>query len=207
LEPFATVRPGGCVVLHDLDKTIQEMLRKELPQSISSAVTFTFVPPDDKFPPNTIQLPAIDIFLFAVVENRELRSSEPILERQGDGTIRKSAAPARVDCHYIITASAPPSAPNPQEDEHRILGETMRVLLRHRQIPADFLQGSLQGQDPPVRAAAIVPGAPGSGMDLWQALKVTPHASLHYSLTISVDTGALAETIPTVANLAVIGAA
>jgi hypothetical protein len=192
-------------VLQDLDKTIQEMLKAELPAAISSATTFTFTPPTDSFPPPQLQLPAIDIFLFAVVENREFRSTEPLLERQSDGTMRKTVPPARVDCHYIITASAQSTGPSPQEDEHRILGEVMRVLLRHRQIPPQFLQGSLATQTPPVRAGALMPGAPGSGMDLWQALKGTPRAALHYSLTISVDTGLAAETVPTVARVVVGG--
>ena len=53
----------------------------------------------------------------------------------------------RVDFSYLVTAWSSESVPDRAEDEHRLLGEVMRVLLRHRTIPADVLQGELTAQD------------------------------------------------------------
>jgi len=186
-------------LLFDLDKTIEAFLKGSLPVEIASKVAVTFAPPDDRFPPQGLSLPAIDLFLFLIEENRELRNREPLLERQADGSVLKRSAPVRVDCHYLVTAFAE-GAQRPEEDEHRILGHVMKVLVRHREVPQKFLQGTLQGQTPPVRAAAMLP-SPDHGAQLWHALKSRPRASLHYVLTISVDTGDAPERLPPVTTV------
>lgn len=126
------------------------------------------------------------------------------MERMDDGSVVKRPAPVRVDCHYLVTAFAE-GAQKPEEDEHRILGEVMRVLLRYRQIPRQFLKGEMLSQQPPVRAMAMLP-SPNHSPELWQALKGRPRASLHYVLTISVDTGTPSETLPAVTQKSVGGA-
>ena len=78
--------------------------------------------------------------------------------------VTKQRAPTRVDCSYLITAWASESISNPSQDEHRILGEVMRVLLRHATLPAQVLQGDLAGPGAaPARQhlAARPPAEPG----------------------------------------------
>lgn len=192
-------------MLADLDATIRDLLMAHLPRFIVEKISFSFAAPDDHFPPSTVRLPAVNIFLFLIEENRELRNREPTLERQDDGSVIKRTAPVRVDCHYLVTAFAE-GAQQPEEDEHKILGEVMRVLLRHRTIPLEFLRGELVEQQPPVRAAALL-SSPNQGAELWQALKGRPRASLHYVLTISVDTGVPVERFPPVTVGQIEGAA
>ena len=62
-------------MLDDLDMTLEQLLKKELPAAIVSQVTITFDTPDGKFPPQSVTLPAVDLFLYDVRENRELRSN------------------------------------------------------------------------------------------------------------------------------------
>jgi hypothetical protein len=63
----------------------------------------------------------------------------------------------------------------------------MKVLLRHRTIPPDYLQGELIGQAPPVRARLIAENQLHSLGELWQAMGGRPKATLHYAVTLSVD--------------------
>jgi hypothetical protein len=63
----------------------------------------------------------------------------------------------------------------------------MHVLLRHPAIPAEVLQGSLQGQEPPLPAAALQPDDLQSLGEFWQALGGKPKAAFHYTVTISVE--------------------
>ncbi len=170
----------------DLDNTLQQLLKRDLPPAIVSQVSFTFAAPDAQFPPTSVALPAIDLFLYDVRENRDLRTNEWVVERQSDGTLLKTRAPVRLDCSYLITAWANPSSNNPAQDEHHLLGEVTRVLLRYPSLPAELLQGSLQGQSPPLPTTSLQTGRLQSLSDLWQAFGGRPHVALNYLVTIGV---------------------
>lgn len=174
-------------MINDLDKTIEELLKQDLPPELVSQVTISFATPDDQFPPTSVILPAIDIFHYDVRENRELRSNEWTVERQSNGIATKKRPPVRVECSYLITAWPSESAPNPAMDEHHLLGEVMKVLLRHPTIPANALQGSLKGQEPPLPVMSLQPGRLQSLGEFWQALGGKPKAALNYSVTIGID--------------------
>jgi len=73
-------------MIDDLDKSLEQLLRSELPPSLVAQVAITFATPGDQFPPASVALPAVDLFLYDVRENRDLRSNEWQLERRSDGT-------------------------------------------------------------------------------------------------------------------------
>jgi Pvc16 N-terminal domain len=174
-------------MIDDLDRTLEALLKRELPPDLVEQVTISFATPDDQFPPSSVTLPAIDLFLYDMRENRELRSNEWLVERQSDGTATKKRPPVRLDCSYLITAWASQSSTTPAQDEHHLLGEVMKVLLRHPTIPDEALQGSLRGQEPPLPASILQPGLLQSLGEFWQALGGKPKAALHYTVTIGVE--------------------
>ena len=108
-------------MIHDLDKTLEELLKQDLPSELVSQVTISFATPDDQFPPTSVTLPAIDIFLYDVRENRDLRSNEWTVELHSNGMATQKRPPVRVECSYLITAWPSESAPNPAQDEHHTL--------------------------------------------------------------------------------------
>lgn len=173
-------------MFHDLDSTLQQLLKRELPPELVSQVTITFAAPDAQFPPASVTLPAIDLFLYEIRENRDLRSNEWVIERRSDGTASKSRSPVRIDCSYLVTAWASGSSNTPAQDEHRLLGEVMKVLLRFSTLPAAILQGSLQGQEPPLPATSLQPGRLEKISDFWQTLGGKPRAALTYLVTFGV---------------------
>jgi hypothetical protein len=174
-------------MIRDLDETLAGLLRRDLPRSLVDQVQISFATPDDEFPPQSVTLPAVDLFLYDIRENLELRSNEVYIDRRSDGTAVRTRAPARVDFSYLITAWPSESVPDPAEDEHRLLGEVMRVLLRHRTIPEDVLRGELRGQRPPLPVSSLQPGRLQSLGEFWQALGGKPKAALNYQVTVSVD--------------------
>jgi uncharacterized protein DUF4255 len=174
-------------MLDDLDRTIEALLRHELPATLVSQIAITFAPPDDQFPPQAVTLPALDLFLFGIRENRDLRTPEPVVDRGADGVVVRRRSPVRVACTYLVTAWASESSTTPAFDEHHLLGEAMRALLRHSTIPEPVLQGSLAGQEPPLPTLTIEPEPPQAHVDLWHALKGTPRAAFTYTVTIGVD--------------------
>ena len=177
-------------MIDDLDRTIAALLRHErygLPPVLAEQVQISFAAPDDEFPPQSVTLPAVDLFLYDVRENVELRSNEVFIERHGDGKAMRTRAPVRVDFSYLVTAWSSESVPDRAQDEHRLLGEVMQTLLRHRTIPEDVLQGVLVTQSPPLPASALQPGRLQSLGEFWQALGGKPKAALNYSVTLAID--------------------
>jgi len=182
-------------VFDDINRTIEALLKADLPSDIAGQVSISFATPDESFPPTGLSLPAINIFLFEIHENTQLREFEASTDRRPDGSMVRVAPPARVDCHYLITAVAEATLGS-EQDELRLLGAVLRVLLRYRVLPAAVLRGVLAGTTPPVRAAAVRHGMHPSGVEFWQSLKGKPRATLHYTLTVPVDT-ALPDTVGT----------
>jgi hypothetical protein len=164
-------------VIQDLDETIAALLRRDLPATLGEQVQISFATPDDQFPSQSITLPAIDLFLYDVRENLELRSNE----------VSRTRPSVRVDLSYLITAWPSESVPDPAEDEHRLLGEVMRVLLRYRTLPEEVLQGELRGQRPVLPISTLQPGRLQSMGEFWQAVGGKPKAALNYQVTLSVD--------------------
>jgi hypothetical protein len=171
-------------MFQDLDATLAALVESEL---AVKNVAISFAAPDDQFPPSSVKLPAIAFFLYEVRENTDLRTNQWELDRRQDGVTTRKRPPVRVDCFYLITAWPSESAPNPAQDEHRLLGEVLKVLLRYRAIPSSFLRGDLIGLEPPLRARIIAENQLQSLGEFWQAMGGKPKATLHYAITLSVD--------------------
>jgi hypothetical protein len=171
-------------MFQDLDATLAALLDAEL---AVENVAVSFAAPDDQFPPSGVSLPAVAFFLYDVRENQELRPNRWELEREPNGMVTRKRPPVRVDCSYLMTAWPSPSAPDPAQDEHRLLGEVLKVLLRYPKIPEAYLRGELVGQDPPMPARIIAEAQLHSLGEFWQAMGGKPKATLHYGITLSVD--------------------
>jgi Pvc16 N-terminal domain len=173
-------------VIDELDVSLESLLRSQLPKAISDQVTVSFAAPDDEFH-SSVKLPAVDLFLYDVRENVELRSNDDTVERRPDGTGLRTRPPVRVDASYLITAWPGSSDKDKPEDEHRLLGEVMRTLLRFRTLPREVLAGSLAEQQLPLPVSVLQPGRLQSLGEFWQALGGKPKAALNYTVTFSVD--------------------
>ncbi|MCX4857527.1 DUF4255 domain-containing protein [Streptomyces canus] len=171
-------------MFQDLDATLAALVEAELPLS---GITVSFATPDDQFPPSGVALPAVAFFLYDVRENHELRTNQWDTTRPESGMATRKRAPARVLCSYLVTAWPNESAPNPAQDEHRLLGAVMKVLLRHREIPASYLRGELAEQPAPLPARITAESQLQGIGEFWQAMGGRPKAILHYSVTLSVD--------------------
>ncbi len=188
LEAATPISLGHRFMLNDLDSTLEELLRRELPPNLVSPdaltpVTISFVTPDQELT-RKVNLPAINLFLYDIRENLELRSNEWIVTRQSNGTAIRQRPPIRVDCSYLITVWA--KDPADFQTEHRLLGEVMKALLRYPRIPAAVLQGSLSGQEPPLRALTLRPTQLQSLGEFWQAMGGRPKPAMNYTVTIAV---------------------
>lgn len=189
-------------MIDDLDRTLEELLRRGLPSALMEQVTISFATPNDQFPPASVSLPAVNLFLYDVRENRDLRSTEWLVDRRGDGGASRLPPPVRIDCSYLITAWARETSPTAPFDEHRLLSEVMRVLLRYPRLPDAVLQSGLRDQpyDPPT--STLQPGHLQNLAEFWQALGGRPRAALNYTVTLSLPVGEPQELDPVVGERA-----
>lgn len=185
-------------MIDDLDRSIEELLKRELSPRLMEQVAVTFATPNDQFPPASVTLPAVDLFLYDVRENRDLRSTEWRVERQPAGGVAQTPPPVRIDCSYLVTAWSSESSNTPAQDEHRLLGEVMRVLLRHATLPDAVLQGSLRTQELPLPTSTLQPGYLQNLAEFWQALGGRPRAALNYTVTLAVQVAEPVELGPPV---------
>ncbi len=176
-------------MIDDLDRSLEALLRSTLPQGLVAQAGISFATPDDQFPPTAVTLPAIDLFLYDVRENRELRSNEWVSERRSNGMARSSPPLVRVDCSYLISAWPRKTSPQPPLDEHHLLGQVMAALLRFPTLPATVLKGALANQELPPPTAILHPGRLQSVGEFWQALGGKPKAVINYTVTIAVQPG------------------
>ena len=172
-------------MLDDLDRTLREVLVRHVPDL--DADHLHFEPPDADFTP---VVPAVDLFLYDVRENRDLRTNDWELDRPGNGSVARHRAPRRVDCSYLITAWA-----GDPLSEHRLLGRVLRALLQSPVIAGDTPQGELAGQQLPT--SILQPSLLQGIGEFWQAIGNKPRAAVHLTVTVAVDIAA-PTTVPEV---------
>jgi hypothetical protein len=136
-------------MLDFLDRTLKSLLESRLP------VVVGFDPPDDHWRTFVSATGGnfLNLYLVELTENRKLRSNEVVSEWVGT-VLQQEMAPARLDCHYLMSAWTPAGVnPTPlveaTMDEQVILYDAIKVLLDS--VPLD-----VKALYPP----ALIPPAP-----------------------------------------------
>jgi Pvc16 N-terminal domain/Carboxypeptidase regulatory-like domain len=172
----------------DLDATLTQLLTDaplaELPELHNADVSF--ITPDKGFGPGQA---TVDLFLYEVRENRELRDPRPIVERNGDSFTRR-LPPLRADCSYIVTTwDVVPQGGARVAAEHRLLGQALTWLSRFPTIPDVYLQGLLGSPDriypPPALAAQLDPNQHAG--DFWVAMGIAPRPAFYLTVTVELE--------------------
>jgi hypothetical protein len=168
-------------MIRDLSLTLRAILSQPgLPPELTAA-QIIFDRPTEPFAPSPT---AVDLFLYDIRENVELRSNEPIVERL-NGQARIHRPPLRLACSYLVTAW-PIDGEEPALQEHRLMSQVLELLSRYPTIPADFLQGSLVGQEPPLPMMTAQANGLQNPAEFWTAIGNKLRASLTVTVTIAM---------------------
>lgn len=167
-----------------LDETVEAVIRAGMPPRLEDQIAISFARPDSDF---AATIPTLNLFLYRIIENQELRNRVPTAELQ-DGTYTGGLAPVRVDCSYLVTAWAAAGDQAPEKTEHRLLGWALRLLLQQRYVPDDLRKGVMKMQSMSLPTATIQSPTEPRG-DFWLALGGKPRAALEYKVTIGVTPG------------------
>jgi hypothetical protein len=174
----------------DVSETLQAILDDDalvdsFPELAAAQVAFER--PSEQFSPSQT---TVNLFLFDIRENLELRTNEPVVTRQnGEAQVRRP--PKRVDCSYLVTAwAAGGTGPRLVLDEHELLGQAMQVFMRCPFVPEKFLRGSLKAQTAPLplRVGGTNKGEMKDPADFWSALGNKLRPSLIVTVTVELQT-------------------
>jgi Pvc16 N-terminal domain len=173
-------------MIQDLDDTLKELLVKKVPIDLA-AIDIKFEMPDKEWEGKLSTKPTINLYLYDIRENHELRSNERFLTRNGTiGT--ETPSPVRIDFSYLITTWTKEVA-----DEHRLLGRVLKTLLQFPILPIEVLKGEMASQSLPLRSWVAQPEKTPNAWDFWGAIDGRVKASLSYMVTVAVETGALVD--------------
>jgi uncharacterized protein DUF4255/carboxypeptidase family protein len=172
-------------MIRDLSLTLQAILddaalAADFPELFAAQIAFER--PSDTFSPGST---TVDLFLFDIRENTELRSNEPETARV-NGEIVISRPPLRVACSYLVTAW-PTGGGDLALAEHRLLGQALQVLSRHRHIPEPFLRGGLVGQQPPLPMMTAHADGVREPHEFWAAIGNKMRPSFVVTVTIGME--------------------
>lgn len=122
-------------MIDHLDNLMRHLFLAQIAE-LTSEDQVRFRPPDNDWRQTVIGLErnALNIYLFDLRENRTLRSNERVRSID-DGVVTNEPAPARIDCHYLITAWSPVLSSqlvwDDMQDQHALLYQVMAVLMNH----------------------------------------------------------------------------
>lgn len=112
--------------------------------------------------------PTVSVFLYGIREDATRRRTGTAEEYDGEGVITGRRTPPRwFELTYLVTAWT-----NRPQDEHRLLSEVLRCLIRTSVLPVRMLTGSLAdlGLTVEMEAASAGTGDRPSTVDVWSAL-------------------------------------
>jgi len=180
-------------MFQDLNETLKKLLTEKITITTTGTVEISFKVPDDTFVKQINQL-TINLFLYDIRENTELRSNDWVVERQinsGNRTAKKYFPLVKVDCSYLITIWSAQSSNSDTDGEikkyYMYLGEVVKVLLGYPTIPKECLHGYFKKADASLRTSALHPPQSQNWSEFWQAMGGKPRTILNYTVTIPVE--------------------
>ena len=181
-------------MFQDLDTTLEAMLNDPAAPADLRNADVSFDTPDKDYKPDHA---TVNLFLHDLAENRDLRDTTRVVERNGD-VYASRPPPLRVDCTYLTTAWSAKPAAQKVEEEHRLLGLALSWLSRFPVIEDRFLEGKLKNPPQPYPLPAVVAQVKeGQGLGhFWSALGVPPRPAFSLTVTITVQPSDQVEQYP-----------
>lgn len=197
-------------MFNSLDTTLKFILDDTSTPALVRNAEVAFDRPSDSYNPDKT---TINLFLYDIRENTELRSNEPVIERQnGLATMRRP--PMRLNCSYLVTAWIQSGATGEQAilQQHELLGEVLRVFSRWSSLPLptpdekgkNFLQGELKNSLYPISLVTAQTDLMRNPAEFWSALGGKLRPSFTLTATLAMDQQTEPITAPEVTTKKVI---
>jgi hypothetical protein len=166
-------------MLAELHSSLQQLLRERGLLDVRE-VDIEFDPPVKAWVAARIR-PTLNLFLFDIQENTELRQTGMETSR-GNGRGVHRMPPRRFDLRYLVSALT-----TDVTDEHLLLWRAMVTLLKHPVLPVEILPEAIRRYELPVQANVTKPEDGPRPLEVWSALESPPRPALVYVVTVPVD--------------------
>jgi len=188
-----------------LDSSLKAMIMGEAaPGSSLATAEITFSVPDEEWQSEGTGM-QLDVYLYRILDNRELRSNQRSTVRNPDGSVTTQLFPARLECSYLITAwdkSSDVAGADKEPGEHSLLDQVIYLLWRNPTMPPKYLTGSIANPELPLPIIAAETEDMAAKPDFWSALDTYVRPAITCRITLEMDlnqnvVGSQATTIST----------
>lgn len=168
-------------MISDLDETIKQLLVKK--GALDPAeVVISFDAPDREWSAS-ISKPTINIYLYDIRENHQLRVTDWTVDKDPNGFASRRKNPSQFDLAYLITVWT-----NDITDEHRLLWQVLHTLSRYAVLPEELLPAQLAKRKQAIKTTTAQPdGLFKNPADFWGALDNQLKPSINYVVTLPLD--------------------
>ncbi|MGB8647431.1 MAG: Pvc16 family protein [Anaerolineae bacterium] len=170
-------------MINELDESLKELLLKKAGLNPTEVEISFDVPTKDWSAPVT--RPTINIYLYDVHENIELRDLHWQTHVQDSMRAGRKRPPRRMNLSYMVTCWT-----SAMEDQHRLLWRVLETFMRYSPLPEEVLQGSLKNLLFPIQTKVAQPDSIlKNPSDFWGALEnqIRPAISVIATLELDLD--------------------
>ena len=171
-----------------IDGAIEDFFREEASLSVAD---ISFQIPTKAWSSGLEKAP-INLYLFDIRENTELRKNEWETVTRSDSTVTQQKPPARVDLFYMITAYSDKEKNAKIFEEHQLLSRMLAVVHNFAFIPEDpYLIDNLPGISPipkiPIEAVHPKFLDEQGGFQLWSAIDQFLKPAVYIKVTVPIE--------------------
>ena len=168
-------------MIRELDETLKQLLIQKGGLD-PATVDIQFKAPS-QYQSAPVTRPTVNMYLYDVRENVELREMRWDTERDGNRKVRIKRLPLRMDLSYSVTCWA-----SAAEDQHQLLWRVLETLSRNSPLPDDLLQGDLKGQIHQVQTKVAQPnGVLKNPAEMVTPVDTAPSINLVATLDLDLD--------------------
>jgi hypothetical protein len=169
-------------MIHEVTESLEAFLKQPGLQPPLRDAAIRFDRPTD---PYALDQTTVNLFLFEVRENLELRSNESVTRRVGGQSFVEPPA-YRANCLYLVTAW-PVGITDLPKQEHQLLAQVLQLIAGAPVIPPAFLTPQLQLQEPTLPMMVVQSDGARNPADFWAAIGNRIKASFVVSVTVSLQ--------------------
>ena len=168
-------------MIDEIDEAIRQLLTRELPIR-NNEIDIAFELPKREWSAR-LSRPTLNFYLYDVRENVKMRQMTAAWETTSNGsTATTRRAPVRFDLFYMVTSWATQS-----DDEHRLLGRLIQMMLRFPVLPDDLLPEAMRELKLPVVVQIAQPDILDKPTELWGVLSNDLRPGLGLRVTFAIN--------------------
>lgn len=171
-------------LLASLNSSLKTLITKELDNTPLCTVDIKFAPPNKDFQ-SQVTKPTVNIFLYDIRENLELRTHQSIVVKDNTRTdlAPLQICPKHVSFSYILTAW---TKSENNSDIDVILSLLLEKLLYFSELPEKYLDDSINTLKPLPKIQILHPTFLQGIGEFWQALEGQPKPLIHCTITAPI---------------------